>query len=70
MDLMDLGLEYLERSVHLKNKIQSLLTEYQDASGYKERELKRRLNSLYNDAAECTRIGRMLISYYRRGSKK
>ena len=65
MDLMDLGLEYLERAVHLRNQAKEL-ENLNPSNEYQRREISRRRVSLCIDAQECTRIGQLLISYYRK----
>lgn len=69
MELMDLGLEYLERAAHLRNQAK-ILASKRHSSEAEERDLRRRMISLYSDATECKRIGRLLISYYRREWQK
>ena len=61
MDLMDLGLEYLERAVHLRQRAKGISSDLTNADESRRRELKRRMSSLRSDASECGRIGRLLI---------
>ena len=68
MDLMDLGLEYLERAVHLRRRAKEI-TAMKPYDETQCREYKRRASALCTDASECARIGRLLISYYRKGWK-
>ena len=69
MELNDLGLEYLERAVHLQTKARALAKERRKSEA-DQRDVKRRMISLYSDAAECKRIGKLLIGYYRKGWQK
>lgn len=61
--LFTLGAEYLKRSQELLQRIKKLNVAVRSASGNDRILLKRRILSLYSDAAECRRISALLMDY-------
>ena len=68
MDLFELGNEYLRRSEILTERIHELNRIAKTMTGKEKTLLKRRISSLYSDAAECRKCAQMLISYHWRGN--
>lgn len=67
MELSDLGREYLHRANLLLKRIHELNAVCQKLKGNEKIVLKRRIMSLYIDAAECRRLAKLLIEYERKG---
>ena len=67
MKLYELGTEYLTQAEIIKKRVKELSETLGKLNGLEHTMFKRRLASLYADAIECVRIGRMLQNYYRRG---
>ena len=63
MTLFELGHEYLKRSEELMARIHKLAPEVKKLKGNELIVMKRRILSLYNDAAECKRCAIKLIGY-------
>ena len=63
MLLSKLGAEYLQQAKKLLQRIQRLNTAVKSANGNDKIVLKRRILSLYSDAAECRRISTLLMNY-------
>jgi DNA-binding transcriptional LysR family regulator len=70
MELSDLGREYLERADRLLQRIHELNAICKDFTGNEKIVLKRRILSLYFDAAECRKLAKMLMSYKGGENKK
>ena len=67
MELYELGREYLAQAEKLKKRVKELSGSLEVLSGLEHTAFKRRMASLYSDAIECGRIGRLLQHYYQRG---
>ena len=67
MELHELGREYLAQAEILKKRVKELSGTLGKLSGLEHTAFKRRMASLYSDAIECGRIGRLLLHYYQRG---
>ena len=63
MLLSTLGAEYMQQSQRLLQRIQRLNAAVRSADGNDKIVLKRRILSLYSDAAECRRISALLMNY-------
>ena len=70
MELSKIGEEYLACHERLLEKIHILTKELKTAKGNDLIFLKRRILSLYCDAAECKRTGRHLINYCKKENEK
>ncbi|MEG1887330.1 MAG: hypothetical protein RR177_04310 [Oscillospiraceae bacterium] len=68
MQLEELGQQYIEQSRVLVKKIHDINAGLKTLEGNELLVLKRRIYSLYSDAADCRRLGEKLINYYRRSS--
>ncbi len=66
MTLYELGKEYLERSVRLTERIRLISQEGKKLDGNRLLLLKRRIYSLYSDAAACRKTAERLMAYYER----
>ena len=69
MDLFELGNEYLRRSEILTERIHELNRIAETMTGKEKILIKRRIASLYSDAAECRKCAQMLINYHWRENK-
>lgn len=67
MELYDLGKEYLKRSEELIEHIHELNKRCDELDGSERTVLKRRIYSLYCDAAHCRDSAIILMSYGKRG---
>lgn len=70
MELVDLGYEYLRRSEELINHIHNLKERCKGLCGNEKVVMKRRIYSLYSDAASCRQLALMMISYGRHGDNE
>lgn len=70
MELFDLGHEYLERSETLIKHIHKLNEQCDGMCGNEKVVMKRRIYSLYSDAANCRKLAMMMISYGKRGEDR
>ncbi len=69
MQLEEIGYQYLTQAERLLNHIHSLNKTINSLSGNNKILMKRRIVSLYSDAAECRRYANILINY-RKGAKR
>lgn len=63
MELFQLGAEYLQRADELLNRIHVLSKEVKTLNGNELIIMKRRILSLYIDAAECRTQAKHLMNY-------
>ncbi len=71
MTLFELGKQYSERCDAIMERIHSLTPQMKKMKGKELIIMKRRILSLYNDAAECRRCAIRLMSYsYRRNTNQ
>lgn len=66
MELYDLGQQYLNQADTLISRIHALNRQSDKLSGNDKILMKRRISSLYSDAAECRRYAKILINYKER----
>ena len=64
MTLYELGCEYRDRAIRLGEHIQTVRKLLPTTTGNDLVVLKRRILSLYHDAAECRRVAEKLMNYY------
>ena len=64
MTLAELGQQYLEQDVALRERIAQLKTRLPSLRGEASREMEARIRSLYEMARDCRRIGQYLSHYY------
>ena len=64
MTLQELGAEYLEQDVTLRQRVALLKQTLPKLRGEASREMEARIRGLYEMARECRRIGQYLIHYY------
>ena len=64
MTLQQLGAEYLEQDITLRQRVALLKRELHQLRGEASREMEARIRGLYEMARECRRIGQYLIHYY------
>lgn len=66
MTLYELGAQYQQRAREISERIHTLRRLLPTLSGQEEIAFKRRLLSLYNDAAACRETAKKLMEYYER----
>ncbi len=64
MTLYELGTQYVEQSVEIREQIKELRPKLKTLSGNELLELRRNLASLYQMSLDCRKIGEHLQSYY------
>ena len=64
MTLQELGMEYLEQDVTLRERVALLKNELPELRGEASRQMEARIRGLYEMARECRMIGQYLIHYY------
>lgn len=64
MTLYELGCQYRTRSVELLTRVREIRKSLPTTTGNDQVVLKRRILSLYQDAAECRRLADKLMNYY------
>lgn len=64
MTLSELGNEYIEQSVFIRNQIKELRPKLKTLRGNELLELRRRLARLYQMSLDCRKIGEHLQDYY------
>ena len=69
INLETLGREYLTAAQNLTDRIHMLNKKSTTLSGNDKILIKRRIASLYYDAAECRNIAKKLITYHERNNK-
>lgn len=69
MELHELGAQYLKRADILVERIHELNALADRLSGDEKATLKRRISSLYAEAAECRTCATILINYRRKDER-
>ena len=64
MTLQELGMEYLEQDVTLRERVALLKQALPELRGEASRQMEARIRGLYEMARECRMIGQYLIHYY------
>lgn len=64
MTLYELGAEYVEQSVKIREQIKELRPKLKTLSGSELLDLRRNLASLYQMSLDCRKIGEHLQTYY------
>ena len=64
MTLKELGMEYLEQDVTLRERVALLKQKLPELRGEASRHMEARIRGLYEMARECRMIGQYLIHYY------
>lgn len=64
MTLQELGMEYLEQDVTLRERVALLKQTLPELRGEASRQMEARIRGLYEMARECRMIGQYLIHYY------
>lgn len=64
MTLQELGMEYLEQDVTLRERVALLKKELPGLRGEASRQMEARIRGLYEMARECRMVGQYLIHYY------
>lgn len=64
MTLQELGMEYLEQDVALRERVALLKQKLPELRGEASRQMEARIRGLYEMARECRMIGQYLIHYY------
>lgn len=70
MELSQLGEQYLQRADILLERVHRLNAEVKNLSGTDLILMKRRILSLYTDAAQCRKHATLLINYRKGESEK
>lgn len=64
MTLYELGMEYLQQDVALRQRVAQLKQKLPQLRGEESREMEARIRGLYEMARDCRLTGQYLIHYY------